>query len=231
MTFDISNYTTVNERILMFYDKYPTGVISTHPAKTVELGSSTFISVLAEVYTAPDSAAVCAEAWEPYPGKTPYTRDSEMMNAATSAIGRALMQLGIGIDKSGASADEVKARTPLDVIEDKARAPKPPKTEWDRPDRVNSLGGIKATEKQLKLVHARLHSIGVHEHHHKLDTLTKFLNREVEVFEDLRKADIDAIARATEDELRKAHFATMGLELVTDASPPADEDPWAVEKW
>ena len=95
---------------------------------------------------------------------------------------------------------------------------------------MNSLGGIKATEKQLKLVHARLHSIGVHDHHHKLDTLTKFLNREVETLEDLRKADIDAIARATEDELRKSHFATMGLEIVPN-DQPAEDDPWAVEKW
>lgn len=230
MSFDLSNYTTVNERILQFHDRYPNGVISTHPAKIVELAQHAFISVIAEVYMTPDAPPVLAEAWETFPGKTPYTRDSEMMNAATSAIGRALMQLGIGIDKSGASREEVQARTPLDVIEDKARAPKPPKTEWDRPDRVNSLGGIKATEKQLKLVHARLHAIGVHEHHHKLDTLTKFLNREVLVFEDLRKADIDAIAKATEDELKKANFATMGLELITNEAP-AEDDPWAVEKW
>ena len=27
MSFDLSNYTTVNERIIQFYDRYPTGVI------------------------------------------------------------------------------------------------------------------------------------------------------------------------------------------------------------
>lgn len=230
MSFDLSNYTTVNERIITFYDLYPQGFISTHPAKIVDISGHTFISVVAEVSCSPDGPTIIAEAWEPFPGKTPYTRDSEQQNAATSAIGRCLGQLKIGIKAGVASQDEVKARTPLDVIEDKARAPKPPKTEWDRPDRVNSLGGIKATEKQLKLVHARLHSIGVHDHHHKLDTLTKFLNREVETLEDLRKADIDAIARATEDELRKSHFATMGLEIVPN-DQPAEDDPWAVEKW
>jgi hypothetical protein len=48
-------------------------------------------------------------AWEPVPGKTPYTRGSELMVAETSAWGRALAAIGIATNKSVASAEEVRS--------------------------------------------------------------------------------------------------------------------------
>src|SRR3990167_9784769 len=48
-------------------------------------------------------------AFEPIPGKTPYTKDSETMNAETSAWGRAIVALGFETKKI-ASANEVRAR-------------------------------------------------------------------------------------------------------------------------
>ena len=226
MSFDLSNYTTVNERIIQFYDRYPTGVISTHPAKIVELGSSTFISVLAEVYTSPDAAAVVAEAWEPYPGKTPYTRDSEMMNAATSAIGRALMQLAIGIDRAGASRDEVQARTPLDVIADKHEADKGKRLPMRGENATRPL-----TEGQRKMVKAVVHkAVGSWERTNQAQALTELLKRDISTLDDLCMADVDIIKAAGDDgNLRKAYFASMGMEIVTDDKPA--DDPWAVEKW
>lgn len=113
MTFNLDGYTTVNERILDFYKQYPAGVITTQPAKVVEVGSKTFISVVARVYLdrhMEDAPVTEAEAWEVFPGATQFTRDSEMMNCATSAIGRALMQLGIGIEQGAASREEVRNR-------------------------------------------------------------------------------------------------------------------------
>ena len=44
------------------------------------------------------------------PGATPYTKGSEIENAETSAWGRAIGSLGIGIENSIASADEVRAK-------------------------------------------------------------------------------------------------------------------------
>jgi hypothetical protein len=44
------------------------------------------------------------------PGSTPYTRGSEIENTETSAWGRAIGALGIGIDKSIASGDEVRGK-------------------------------------------------------------------------------------------------------------------------
>jgi hypothetical protein len=49
-------------------------------------------------------------AWEPCPGKTPYTKDSELQNAETSAIGRAIIMVGASDAKKVASANEVRNR-------------------------------------------------------------------------------------------------------------------------
>ena len=50
-------------------------------------------------------------AWEIFPGRTPYTRHSELMNAETSAWGRAIIALGASDSKAGiASREEVRNR-------------------------------------------------------------------------------------------------------------------------
>ena len=54
-------------------------------------------------------AAVRGTAWEPIPGPTPYTKDSELMNAETAAWGRAIIAAGIP-SKKIASSQEVQAR-------------------------------------------------------------------------------------------------------------------------
>jgi hypothetical protein len=59
-----------------------------------------------------DPLPVIAYCWEPFPGTTPYTRDSEQMNASTSALGRALGMMGFGVDHKMASKQEVLARQP-----------------------------------------------------------------------------------------------------------------------
>jgi hypothetical protein len=48
--------------------------------------------------------------FEPYPGRTTFTKLSEQANGATSALGRALGYMGFGIDKSIASSNEVLGR-------------------------------------------------------------------------------------------------------------------------
>jgi hypothetical protein len=63
-----------------------------------------------EVEQAAELPAGTGEAWELLPGRTPYTRDSEGMNAETSAIGRAIKAAGIDVGR-GASAEEVRGRS------------------------------------------------------------------------------------------------------------------------
>ena len=57
-----------------------------------------------------DPIPAIATAAEPYPGKTPYTKNSEFMVGMTSALGRALGYMGFGINKSIASKNEIQAR-------------------------------------------------------------------------------------------------------------------------
>lgn len=113
MAFDLKDYVTVPERVAEFYRLNPNGRIISEPPRVVEVGSQTFIGVTTSVYRSPEDTMPCvASAWEPFPGRTPYTKESEMMNAETSAIGRALAAAGIMVSRSLASANEIAARQP-----------------------------------------------------------------------------------------------------------------------
>ena len=111
---DLSNYVDVATRIKLLVEKYPSASINCTPPKVIEVAGHVFIEVTAHVDTNATSdenaRTATATAWEPFPGKTPYTRDSEMMNAETSAIGRAIGALGIGLTGSMASSNEVANR-------------------------------------------------------------------------------------------------------------------------
>lgn len=111
--FSLDKYVPVAERIVRFYADNPGGRIHTDPPRIVTVGERAFLEVRAFVWRDQDDPRPCvACAWEPYPGKTPYTRDSEMMNAETSAVGRALGLAGIAVNRSIASSDEIENRKP-----------------------------------------------------------------------------------------------------------------------
>lgn len=105
------DYIDVAERLKQFYEKYPDGRVTRRgEPKVMELGNKTFVVYTAEAYRTPDDPKPCVgTAWEPFPGPTPFTRDSELMNAETSAWGRAIVAAGIP-SKKIASANEVANR-------------------------------------------------------------------------------------------------------------------------
>lgn len=109
MAFDLSGYVEVKDRIAEFKKEYPNGRLTSEILATNHSG---FVAVKAYAYRTPDDPVPgTGLAWEPVPGKTPYTKDSELQNAETSAWGRALVAALIA-DSSGsvASADEVRNR-------------------------------------------------------------------------------------------------------------------------
>lgn len=71
-----------------------------------------FIVYVAAAYRTPDDPRPgIGTAWEAYPGQTPYTAGSELMNAETSAWGRAIIAVGASDAKKGiASREEVRNR-------------------------------------------------------------------------------------------------------------------------
>lgn len=69
-----------------------------------------FVVYTAAAYRHPDDPCPgIGVAWEPLPGLTPYTHNSEVMNAETSAWGRAIVAVGAADAK--ASAEEVRNRS------------------------------------------------------------------------------------------------------------------------
>lgn len=113
MSFNLGNYTTVNDRLLELFAKYPDARIQNSRPEVVQFDGREWWLVTSTIWrTADDPLPVIASAAEPK-GATPYTQDSEMMNAETSSIGRAILLVGgIGIKPGGsmASANEVQNR-------------------------------------------------------------------------------------------------------------------------
>ena len=121
----LDDYVDVATRIAEFRAKYPTGYFQPlDPAvpfsvRTVA-GSDrdgqhveqTFIVYVAGAYREPgDEHPGVGCAWEIFPGRTPYTRGSELMNAETSAWGRAIIAVGASDSRAGiASREEVRNR-------------------------------------------------------------------------------------------------------------------------
>ena len=114
--FDLDGYVPVAERITRWFDLHPDGRIVADPPALVEVGNRLFVASTARVYQSPDDTTPCqGSAWEPYPGPTPFTRDSEAQNAETAAVGRALALAGIEVKRGFASREEVRNRQPVDL--------------------------------------------------------------------------------------------------------------------
>lgn len=121
-------YIPVADRIAEFRAKHPEGSLRPlDPNKPFEIVTmtgvdkhgketqQTYIVYTAAAYRTPDDPNPgIGTAWEVWPGRTPYTRDSELQNAETSAWGRALVAaLAADTNRGIASAEEVYARRPV----------------------------------------------------------------------------------------------------------------------
>lgn len=115
-----ADYIDVAERIASIRGKadreYPEGSFQPldhgNPYRIEVIEGQTYIVYVAAFYRTPDDPRPgVGAAWEPVPGKTPYTRGSELQNAETSAWGRALVATLAADTKRGiASQEEVRNR-------------------------------------------------------------------------------------------------------------------------
>ena len=111
MAFDLSEYVDVKTRLKQALALYPQLRIVEHRPEITQVGDQLFIECSVTVSRDPeDPIPVTAYMFEPYPGRTTFTKLSEQANGATSALGRALGYMGFGIDKSIATSNEVLGR-------------------------------------------------------------------------------------------------------------------------
>lgn len=119
MAFDqkgLNDYIDVAARLAEFRAKHPDGSLQpvdpARPFTPMEIGGQMFIVYAAAAYRTPDDPRPgigCA--YELFPGRTPYTKGSELQNAETSAWGRAIVAaLAADTKKGVASMEEVRNR-------------------------------------------------------------------------------------------------------------------------
>jgi len=106
--FNLGDYVEVKDRIVQFREMYPEGTLQSE----IVQGLAGFITVKAYAYRTPDDPTPgTGLAWEPVPGLTPYTKNSELQNAETSAWGRAIIAVGAADASKGiGSREEVRNR-------------------------------------------------------------------------------------------------------------------------
>lgn len=121
----LDDYVDVAQRIADFRQQYPNGCLQPYDPeraweqvtvtgidKNGETVTQTFIVYTAAAYRSPvDPKPGIGMAWEVFPGRTSFTRGSELMNAETSAWGRAIIAALASDSKKGvASREEVRNR-------------------------------------------------------------------------------------------------------------------------
>lgn len=107
------DYIDVATRIIEFREKFPEGSLVQKELQFLsDFGGKDWVVYTAAAYRTPDDINPgIGTAWEPVPGPTRFTRDSEVQNAETAAWGRAMVAaLAVDTKKGIASSEEVRNR-------------------------------------------------------------------------------------------------------------------------
>jgi hypothetical protein len=190
MSFDLQNYVDVPTRLAQAYERWPNLRIQETINETVTMpDGSCFIRCTVTVWRdETDTLPAIATAAEPYPGKTPYTKNSEFMVGMTSALGRALGYMGCGVSKSIASRNEIEARQDLGT-------PRAVVGSGQRVERPAAPTSSFATEKQTRFIKA-LAKGKEWEEGKVLEQLHALLGRNDVILETLTAADASKVIEA-----------------------------------
>ena len=157
MSFDLGDYVDVRHRLELALLKFPNLRVVENEPELIHIGERVYIQCAVTVYRDHDDAQpMRAFCWEVFPGRTPYTKDSEQMNGATSALGRALGYMGFGIKAGLASANEVRTAQGNSHPSTEPRTQqeptrRPQQQQPQRPKAGSALTGM-ATAKQIDLI-------------------------------------------------------------------------------
>ena len=183
MTYNLDGYVDVPTRIKLFMARHPEGSLQMDPPQFVEVEGKQWVIGRAYAYRTPDDLRPgIGTAWEIVPGTTPFTRGSELQNLETSAWGRAIGALGIGIDASIATLDEIQhAKERIKVMHTTEAIPEdpwmtqtpPPQYDGGVPGKGSSMYPL--TGPQLKAIHAIFGKLGVRDDLDKLANVNGWL--------------------------------------------------------
>jgi hypothetical protein len=156
------DYIDVATRIIEFREKYPTGSLQSWKdpyvieVKMPDGSIKSYMVYSAAAYRSPDDQLPgVGWAYEPIPGPTNFTRDSELQNAETAAWGRAMVAaLAVDTKKGIASSEEVRNRQTKTTEAPQAKAPAA-KREYTEEEKASafavfSLIETKTTEEELR---------------------------------------------------------------------------------
>ena len=189
MTYNLDGYVDVPTRIKLFMARHPEGSLQMDAPQFVEVEGKQWVIGRAYAYRTPDDARPgIGTAWEIVPGTTNFTRGSELQNLETSAWGRAIGALGIGIDASIATLDEIQhAKERGKVMRTTETPPDDPWTtqaphEFVEKEGARSLGQTSkgssmypSSPAQVKAIHAILGKQGIKEDVDKLAKVNDYL--------------------------------------------------------
>lgn len=191
----LKDYIEVKDRIKLFYDKYPEGLLSFDYRGVLEINNETYIYGKAFAYPVRGELYHAAGwAWERVPAKG-FARGAEMMTLETSAWGRAIAALGIAVTKGIASREEIQRNVkpendPWQTPPDSPKKPVEGKISQETPASVSGQGqGLEmshfghyrvATEKQINFLHSLCKRIYTDWDKDKLLKYLQFLSKEQE---------------------------------------------------
>lgn len=239
--YQATDYIDVAARIVEFRTQHPDGSLQpadpTTPYRVETIAGDTYIVVVAAAYRSPDDPRPgMGMAYEVYPGRTNFTRGSELQNAETSAWGRAIVAALAADTKRGvASAEEVRNRS-AEREDPKAVAKA---AVWEQAKRLGldvpalrdrfaqDYSGLVLEDANASDLRTFAEKLG------KEGANGLPLNKDGSVSKRQTTDDERAAAGMMTDEQEKAHKA-LAAETVANpkkaersAGIPSDEDPWA----
>jgi len=114
MSFNLNDYVDVKTRVALFHQAWPHGSLQ-FEFKGICLHDEDYIWGIAYAYRDKDDTKPgIGTAQELAIGRTNFTKGSTLQNLESSCWGRAIASLGIGIDVSVASRDEVESAQEAD---------------------------------------------------------------------------------------------------------------------
>lgn len=183
-----AGYVEVAQRIQEFFHRYPDGSLQSDHPELIEVAGAGFVLMRAYAYRTPDDPKPgVGTAYEPVPGKTPFTRGSEVQNCETSAWGRALAALGIATKEGVATREDVARQA---------------SGQTGGTRKLSRGGSQPASAEQLTALHAALTEAGVKDRDTKLAGISRLLGRDVSSTKELSRDDVATVMDSLKERAR-----------------------------